>query len=221
MSTDALFQFPHPSKSNKHGLLHVGGELTPEGILQAYSQGIFPWFQPGNPVLWWSPNPRLILYPEDFKVSRSLQAALKKEHRFTMDTYFEEVIKACATVNDREGNTWITKEMIEAYTTLHHQGYAHSFEIWHGDKLTGGLYGLSLGKAFFGESMFHRETNASKMAMFYLCQTMKQWDFEFIDCQLPTAHLKSLGGKMISRDEFLYKLQNTLKNTTKIGIWQL
>lgn len=220
MSTDALFQFPHPSKSNKYGLLHVGGELTPERVLKAYSQGIFPWFERGNPVLWWSPNPRLILYPECFNTSRSLQAALKKEHRITIDTCFECVINACALVGERENNTWITKDMIEVYTSLHYQGYAHSFEIWQGNQLTGGLYGLSLGKAFFGESMFHRESNASKMAMYYLCQTMKQWDFDFIDCQLPTPHLKSLGGKMISRDEFLYQLQNTLKHPTKKGRWQ-
>lgn len=221
MTEDDDYVFPHPDTSDKQGLLAIGGELSPPRILQAYSQGIFPWYEAGCPILWWSPNPRLILIPSEFKISHSLKKSLKKPFRFSIDTAFPQVINACATYENRTNNTWITAEMSEAYTTLHHQGYAHSFEIWQEQELVGGLYGISLGNAFFGESMFHTVADASKIAMYYLCNTLQQWGFEFIDCQLPTAHLQSLGAKIIGRREFLYLLSFALENPTKQGKWQV
>lgn len=211
--------FPHPETSDSQGLLAIGGELTPERILHAYSQGIFPWFDPGCPVLWWSPNPRLILYPDDFKLTHSLKKTLRKSFNFSIDTAFTEVINACSSSSDRANNTWITKEMIAAYTTLHQMGYAHSFEVWQEDKLVGGLYGISLGKAFFGESMFHTVTDASKIALYYLCRTMKTWDFQFIDCQMPTPHLLRMGAKIMSRKQFLHLLSLALQEPNKVGLW--
>lgn len=213
--------FPDPETSDKQGLLMIGGDLLPERILQAYSQGIFPWYSPGSPVLWWSPNPRLILIPNEFKISHSLQKSLKKAFRVSIDTAFTEVITACATCSDRTENTWITKEMIAAYTQLHTMGYAHSFEVWQEDNLVGGLYGLSLGRAFFGESMFHKVTDTSKIAFHYLCQTMAEWEFHFIDCQMPTKHLQGLGARIISRREFLRLLKIALEYPTKKVSWPM
>lgn len=214
------YRFPDPKTSDKQGLLAMGGDLNPQRILQAYSQGIFPWFEPGCPILWWSPNPRLILIPNEFKLSRSLKKSLHKPFKLTIDTAFESVIKACATENKRVGNTWISSEMIAAYITLHTMGYAHSFEVWQNELLVGGLYGLSLGKAFFGESMFHTVTDASKIALYHLCNTVQQWDFAFIDCQMPTTHLLTLGAKVQSRNEFLHQLELALDNPTKVGSWR-
>lgn len=213
------YRFPNPETSDKQGLLAMGGDLHPMRIIQAYTQGIFPWFEPGCPILWWSPNPRLILKPREFKLSRSLKKSLNKSFEITIDTAFEQVINACATNSGRCDNTWITAEMINAYTTLHQQGYAHSFEIWQNQQLVGGLYGISLGRAFFGESMFHTVTDASKIALYYLCDTMNAWEFDFIDCQLPTAHLQRLGAKIISRKEFLYLLSQTLNYENKQELW--
>ncbi|KTD24747.1 leucyl/phenylalanyl-tRNA-protein transferase [Legionella lansingensis] len=206
-------------ESDAQGLLAVGGDLSPERLLTAYKQGIFPWFEPGCPPLWWSPDPRLILRPRDFKMSRSLKQSLKKPHRFTVDSAFSEVISACALSKGRINNTWITDEMRTAYTLLHTLGYAHSFEIWENDELVGGLYGISLGKAFFGESMFHHRSDSSKLALYYLCKTLQEWEFDFIDCQLPTAHLQSLGAVCISRREFLHLLQQALEHPTQQGRW--
>lgn len=214
------FYFPHPSHADKQGLLAIGGDLSPNRLIEAYSRGIFPWYQPGNPILWWSPHPRLILYPEQFKVSRSLERALKLPFSWSIDTAFHQVISACAKTGGREGKTWISKEMIEAYSTLHRLGYAHSFEVWWENNLVGGLYGISLGRAFFGESMFHTVSEASKIAMFHLCETMKSWNYEFIDCQLPTAHLQKLGAKIISRTEFLHCLDRALRHPTQQKIWE-
>ncbi len=213
------FIFPDPERTDKQGLLAMGGDLSPERILQAYSLGIFPWFEPGCPILWWCPNPRLILIPNEFKMSRSLKKSLKKPFRLSIDTAFHQVITSCASYSDRIDKTWITKEMIEAYTLLHEMGYAHSFEVWDNEELIGGLYGLSLGTAFFGESMFHTVTDASKIALHFLCNTMEEWEFDFIDCQLPTAHLLQLGAKVIGRKEFLYLLQESLQHPNKQGSW--
>jgi leucyl/phenylalanyl-tRNA--protein transferase len=211
--------FPDPETSDRQGLLLIGGNLSPQRILQAYSQGIFPWYSPGSPVLWWSPDPRLILNPTEFKVSRSLEKSLKKPFRLTTDTVFQRIMMECSSCSDRANNTWITNEMIEAYTQLHAMGYAHSFEVWLEDKLVGGLYGLSLGRAFFGESMFHKVTDASKIAFYHLSQTLAAWDFDFIDCQLPTNHLQKLGAKIINRTEFLRLLKLSLEYPTKQGTW--
>ncbi len=199
----------------------MGGDLSPQRILAAYKQGIFPWFEPGGPILWWSPHPRLILQPNRFKLSRSLKKALKKPYSFTVDQAFSEVITACALSEGRLNHTWITDEMREAYTELHVMGYAHSFEVWSEKKLLGGLYGLSLGHAFFGESMFHSQRDASKLALYHLCHTLAAWQFDFVDCQLPTAHLQSLGAEIISRQEFLRLLAKALEYPTRQGRWTL
>ncbi|WP_133135012.1 leucyl/phenylalanyl-tRNA--protein transferase [Legionella rowbothamii] len=214
------FLFPDPETSDKQGLLFIGGDLDPNRILQAYAQGVFPWYGPGSPILWWSPNPRLIVRPSAFKVSRSLRKSLKKPFKITVDTAFNQVIRACATTTGRVENTWIVNDMIEAYTQIHTMGYAHSFEVWLDDELVGGLYGISLGHAFFGESMFHKVPDASKIAFYYLCETMKQWNFDFIDCQLPTPHLLTLGAEIISRVDFMRLLRNALEYPSMQGMWQ-
>lgn len=214
------FAFPSPLNSDKQGLLAWGGDLSAPRLLAAYRQGIFPWFQPGNPILWWSPNPRLLLNPPAFKVSRSLQKYIKKNWRISCDTSFKSVIEACSTVDDRTGESWITKDMIAAYCFLHEEGFAHSVEVWDGNDLIGGLYGLSMGKAFFGESMFHYQDNASKVALYFLSQVLDSWKFDFIDCQLPTGHLLSLGADMVNRKEFLYRLQASLEFATRVGNWK-
>ncbi|WP_419418890.1 leucyl/phenylalanyl-tRNA--protein transferase [Legionella sp. D16C41] len=219
-SLHLLYTFPDPESADDQGLLAIGGDLSPERLLAAYSQGIFPWFDNNYPILWWSPNPRLILLPEEFKLSRSLKKSLNKSYRVTFDQAFAEVIYNCATVNNRKNHTWITDEMQQAYLALHHLGYAHSVEIWDNNELIGGLYGISLGRAFFGESMFHQKQDASKMALFYLCQQLRRWQFDFIDCQLPTPHLQSLGAISINRQDFLKRLEKTLGYPTKQGIWQ-
>lgn len=221
MAYDNNYIFPDPETSDKQGLLSIGGDLTPQRVLQAYSQGIFPWYEPGTPVLWWSPNPRLILIPKEFKISKSMKKALKKPFKLTIDTVFHQVISCCATSSGRTNQTWITNEMIETYTKLHNMGYAHSFEVWNDTELVGGLYGISLGHAFFGESMFHTITDTSKIALHFLCKIMEAWNFDFIDCQLPTTHLMSLGAKVISRKEFLHMLQETLKYPDKKEIWRI
>lgn len=219
MITPSPYYFPNPESADKQGLLAIGGDLVPERILQAYSQGIFPWYQSGCPVLWWCPNPRLILLPHELQESRSFKKALKRPFRWAIDTAFREVITSCATFPNRIDNTWINQDMIEAYVQLHQQGYAHSFEVWDGDNLIGGLYGISLGNAFFGESMFHTVKDASKIALYYLCITMQDWGFDFIDCQLPNAHLQALGAKLVSRKDFLNRLRLSLEHPTKQGLW--
>ena len=219
--TDNDLGFPNPENSDAQGLLAIGGDLSPQRILAAYQQGIFPWFEPGTPILWWSPHPRLILKPNRFKLSRSLKKTLKKLYSFTIDEAFAEVITACSQIAGRRNHTWITREMREAYTQLHQMGYAHSFEVWSENNLIGGLYGLSLGHAFFGESMFHCQRDASKLAMYHLCHTLATWQFDFVDCQLPTAHLQSLGAEIISRQEFLRMLAKTLEYPTRQGKWAL
>ncbi|MBA3537588.1 MAG: leucyl/phenylalanyl-tRNA--protein transferase [Tatlockia sp.] len=213
------FSFPDPESFGKEGLVAIGGDLLPQRILSAYQQGIFPWFGSGDPILWWSPDPRLLLKPACFKTSHSLKQSLKKPYSFKIDTAFDEVIRACANTDERINNTWINEEMCEAYIKLHLQGYAHSFEIWNEDILVGGLYGLSLGNAFFGESMFHHLRDGSKLAMFHLCQTLSSLHFDFIDCQLPSPHLQSLGAKKISRNKFLHLLQKSLEQPTRRGLW--
>lgn len=212
--------FPDPETSDEQGLLAMGGNLSPARLLEAYKHGIFPWYEDGYPVLWWSPNPRLILNPKQFKCSKSLKQTLNKPFQYTIDTAFHEVIQACASTSGRVNHTWITHEMISAYCTLHQLGYAHSFEVWQDNQLAGGLYGISMGHAFFGESMFHNVRDASKLALYFLCQTLLAWDFDFIDCQLPTRHLQSLGAETISRKAFLIKLEQTLQQPTCKGKWQ-
>jgi leucyl/phenylalanyl-tRNA--protein transferase len=221
LSNELIFPPPHLAEDN--GLLAVGGDLAEKRLLLAYSMGIFPWYSEGDPILWWSPDPRLVLLPEDLKVSRSLMQKMKKGiFRVTFDTVFEQVIRNCASLHLREdGDTWITNEMIDAYISLHHSGYAHSVETWFEGELAGGLYGISLGSAFFGESMFTIKSDASKVAFVTLVQRLIRWNFTLIDCQTPTAHLKSLGAREIPRNDFLSMLKAALRAPTKKGKWKL
>lgn len=191
------------------GLLAIGGDLAPERILSAYRHGIFPWFSPGQPILWWSPDPRAVLLPEKLKVSRSLRKTINKgSFQVTFDTAFEQVIRACATTPRRgQPGTWITGEMQQAYIHLHHMGHAHSVESWSGDELVGGLYGLRLGRVFYGESMFSRRTDASKVAFVHLVRKLQEEGVMLIDCQVTTDHLLSLGAEEIPRRRFVELLR--------------
>ncbi|PCJ58881.1 MAG: leucyl/phenylalanyl-tRNA--protein transferase [Candidatus Hydrogenedentota bacterium] len=213
--------FPPPHLAEEEGLLAVGGDLSIDRLLLAYSMGIFPWYDEGDPILWWSPAPRMIIRPEEFAPSKSLQRSLKKGlFHFSMDTAFEEVIHRCAKIpRTGQENTWITTDMIDAYIALHHAGYAHSVETWVGDKLVGGLYGLSLGSCFFGESMFSLQTDASKAAFSILARTLASWDFTLIDCQLHNPHLESLGAYTVPREVFTAQLNAGLHATTRMGPW--
>ena len=214
--------FPPPEYADPSGLLAVGGDLSNERLLEAYRLGIFPWYSEDQPILWWSPDPRLVLDLNDFKISRSLRKTLKKEvFQITFDHAFEEVIRACASVpREAQNGTWITDEMEKAYIKLHGLGYAHSVESWFGGKLAGGLYGVSLGKCFFGESMFHLKTDASKVALATLVETLKSWDFHFIDSQMTTEHMLSLGAKELPRRIFLKRLQLALRYPTRRWRWR-
>ena len=213
--------FPNPNLAEKDGLLAVGGDLAPERLLQAYANGIFPWYSDGEPILWWSPDPRMVLFPENFKISKSLKQSIRnKNFEVSFDKEFKLVIGNCAKSKRKEGNgTWITKEMQDAYTKLHEAGFAHSVETYLDGKLVGGLYGISLGKAFFGESMFHSERDASKIALYYIVKRMKEWGFHFIDAQQETNHLKSLGAESIPRTEFIKLLKGALKFSVVKGKW--
>lgn len=185
------------------GLLAAGGDLSTERLIEAYRQGIFPWYEDGQPILWWSPDPRCIVYTEGYKVSRSLRKVIQRgTFRITMDTAFREVIQGCAAPREYSKGTWITEDMQTAYCRLHHQGYAHSVECWQDDDLVGGLYGVSLGRLFFGESMFSRVSNASKVAFIALVKHCQRLNFPMIDCQVTNHHLLSLGAKEISRSDF-------------------
>jgi len=190
------------------GLLAVGGDLTPEWLLMAYSKGIFPWFNPGEPILWWSPNPRSVLFIDHLKISKSLRKTINKhlkskQLKVTFDQDFKAVMQACSQV-PREGQdgTWITEEMLNAYSALHKAGHAHSVEVWYQEQLVGGLYGVSIGQMFYGESMFAKMTDASKIALVALTLQLKEWGFSLIDTQVETPHLNSLGADLISRDTF-------------------
>jgi len=213
--------FPRPELA-EDGLLAVGGDLRMERILTAYSLGIFPWYSEEDPILWWSPDPRALLVPDEMHVSRSLRrTAAKGIFEIRFDTDFPGVMEACAqTPRPGQEGTWIVPEMLAAYVQLHHAGFAHSIECWHEDTLVGGLYGLSLGKAFFGESMFSYRTDASKIAFGALAAHCQAWDFHFIDCQMPTPHLARLGVRTMDRYEFLEKLALAVAHPTRKGRWE-
>ncbi|MDH3974997.1 MAG: leucyl/phenylalanyl-tRNA--protein transferase [Deltaproteobacteria bacterium] len=200
--------FPPQSHAEPNGLLAIGGDLSVERLLLAYSSGIFPWFNADDPILWWTPDPRFVIVPSEISVSRSLEKVLKKgKFAVTVNKAFNDVIKSCAQVRTEGGEgTWITKEMIRAYCKLHEMGFAHSIESWYEGKLAGGLYGLCLGKCFFGESMFHTVTDASKAAFVSMVRALEKRKFHLIDCQMPTEHLKSFGARGIRRNEFLDRL---------------
>lgn len=197
--------FPPPELAldEPNGLLAAGGDLSPERLLKAYGLGIFPWYEEGQPILWWSPHPRTLLFPADIHISRSLRKTLRRgAMTVTFDTCFEEVMRGCAAPRRDSHGTWITEDMVEAYCRLHHLGHAHSVEVWQDDNLVGGLYGVALGSAFFGESMFSRVTDASKVAMVHLAGQLSLWGFGFIDCQVETSHLLSLGAVSVPRPTF-------------------
>ena len=204
------FPSPHLALKEPNGLLAFGGDLSPERLLCAYQQGIFPWFNEGEPPLWWSPAPRMVLFPAEVRVSRSLKKRLKcGDFTLTMNQCFDRVIHQCARLREATTGTWITPEMESAYNQLHQQGYAHSVEAWQQGELVGGLYGLALGKVFFGESMFSTVSDASKACLVYLAQQLQEQDFKLIDCQVYSDHLASMGAREIARDEFLSYLQET------------
>lgn len=213
--------FPSPEEAEPDGLLAVGGDLSCDRLLLAYKLGIFPWYSEGQPILWWSPDPRLVLEPAEFHVSRRLRQILKKgTFQVTFDRAFPSVIQACALAPRRgQDGTWITREMQQAYIRLHEQGFAHSVESWSEGKLVGGIYGVSLGRCFFGESMFSHKSNASKIALAILVQQLKAWRFHLLDAQVTTQHLLSLGAKEIPRFVFLQRLETALRFPTIKGKW--
>jgi len=212
--TDSI-EFPPVENANSEGLLAVGGDLSSERLLLAYQSGIFPWFNEDSLILWWSPNPRMILYPKNIKISKSMRKVIKSgQFRLSKNTCFEKVIEACSFIN-RPGQkgTWITDEMRKAYIAMHEKGFAHSYEVWQNDTLVGGLYGIDLGHIFCGESMFSKANNASKFAFIKLAQELERKAYGLIDCQLYTEHLASLGAEEISRTEFIRILKR--ENQTK------
>lgn len=214
-------QFPDPEMADPSGILAVGGDLSPQRLLQAYQTGVFPWFNESDPIVWWSPDPRMVLYPAEVKVSQSMRKVLRdKTFKVTLDHAFKAVITNCkAQKRAGQKGTWITQEMLDAYVLLHKQGYAHSVEVWKDDVLAGGLYGVSLGGFFAGESMFSKTTNASKVAFITLARVLEKLNFTMLDCQIYTKHLASLGAREISREQYLEELKRSLQQTTLKGNW--
>tara|TARA_B100000686_G_scaffold188820_1_gene195540 strand:+ start:311 stop:1003 length:693 start_codon:yes stop_codon:yes gene_type:complete len=213
--------FPPVEEAEDDGLLAVGGDLTKERLLAAYRQGIFPWYEFGQPILWWCPDPRLVLFPKELKISRSLRKVLRKQDfKISFDSAFGQVIKSCADVRTEQGKgTWIIPEMQQAYIELHQEGYAHSVESWLNGELVGGLYGISLGECFFGESMFSTVNDSSKAALVALSEFSKQVGIKIIDCQMTTPHLLSLGAREIDRESFLRILNQYLEKPDIKGSW--
>jgi len=213
--------FPDPELAEEDGLLGVGGDLSPARLLLAYASGIFPWFSKGEPIMWWSPDPRCVLRPEKLKISTSLRQALKKSnYEIRFDTCCEEVIQQCSAAKRKgQRGTWITREMVDAYIRLHEMGYAHSTEVFMDGKLAGGLYGISIGGTYSGESMFHLRPEASKIALYHLVQRLKEWKFPLIDCQVTNQHLLSLGAEEMLRKEFMKQLGKNLEKPGHQSAW--
>jgi leucyl/phenylalanyl-tRNA---protein transferase len=202
------------------GLLAAGGELSPPWLLEAYRHGIFPWFSQGEPILWWSPDPRLVLVPADIRITRSLRRRLRRgEFDVRLDTAFARVVASCAAPREPGGGTWITDEMQAAYRAMHELGYAHSVECWQDGELVGGLYGMAVGRVFFGESMFARVTDASKAALAHLARLLGERDYALIDCQMTTAHLLSMGAQEIPRARFVKSLEQWAREGSGPGRW--
>lgn len=217
---DERILFP-PASHAEDGLLAVGGDLSPERLILAYSQGIFPWYDADQPILWHSPDPRMVLVPDELRVPRSLRKIARKQpYRLSLDEAFPEVIHACATVDRPEQDgTWITRDMEAGYVELHARGVAHSVEAWREEELVGGLYGVSLGAAFFGESMFARASDASKLALVALVAQLDAWQFQFVDCQVRTLHLARFGAADWPRTRYLRALDRALAHPTRRGPW--
>jgi len=217
------YHFPPPDQASREGLLAVGGDLQPGRLLEAYRRGIFPWYNEGQPILWWSPDPRAVLLPEELNVSRSLRKTLRTgQFRVTFDERFDDVVRACAGSRrqNAEHGTWITQAMHDAYCELHRLGHAHSVETWHERELVGGLYGVTLGGVFFGESMFSHKTDASKVALVLGVRQLQRWGYTLIDCQLPSAHLERMGARAIPRAEYLMLLSRALTLHAHEGPWR-
>lgn len=215
--TNDIYTFPNPRLACNEGILAYGGDLSAKRLISAYANGIFPWYNEDEPILWWSPNPRLVMELDEFKVSKSLAKAIKKEKfEVKFDENFTQVMIECKNIfRPTQDGTWLQDELIQAYTHLHEIGYAHSFESYYEGELVGGGYGLVIGDMFCGESMFAKKSDASKVALYHLVQRLKQKGFSLLDCQTPTEHLQSLGAKCISRDEFLDKLAKSIENFPK------
>lgn len=210
--------FPHPEDANEDGILAWGGDLNPSRLIRAYQNGIFPWYSKDDPIIWWSPNPRLIMELDDFKISKSLKKSMKK-FTYKFDTSFEQVMRECKDINRNDQlGTWINEDIIEAYSALHGMGHAHSIEAYYEGELVGGAYGVVVGGVFCGESMFAKKSDASKAAYAMLIKHLKGWGYDFIDCQIPTEHLKSLGAKEVAREYFLSRLSNSNMNILD-NIW--
>ena len=204
------------------GLLAVGGDLSIKRLLAAYQRGVFPWYSGDQPILWWSPNPRSVLFPEKLHISRSLRKTLRKQpFKITLDTAFTDVIHACSQPRAGDPGSWITDEMQQAYIRLHQAGHAHSVECWLNDKLVGGLYGVAIGKVFFGESMFSHATDASKVAFVLLVRQLQRWQFELVDCQIQSAHLDKFGAELLPRSEFIALLNQFCMLGEHTGFWTL
>ncbi|HSN41500.1 MAG TPA: leucyl/phenylalanyl-tRNA--protein transferase [Burkholderiales bacterium] len=215
--------FPPVSRAltEPSGLLAAGGELTPERLVDAYRQGIFPWYSQDQPLLWWSPDPRMVLFPAELRLTRSLKKRLRRrDYEIRADTCFERVMRACAGPRRGQEGTWITEEMVAAYCALHAQGLAHSVETWMNGELAGGLYGIALGRMFYGESMFARATDASKLALAHLVRQIERWGFGMIDCQMKTPHLAAFGAREIPRREFMRKLQELVNYPPPVSEWR-
>jgi leucyl/phenylalanyl-tRNA--protein transferase len=212
---DTALEYPN-------GLLAAGADLSPRRLLDAYRRGIFPWFAEGEPILWWSPNPRMVLFPTELRVSRSLAKRLRRrDYEVRADTAFRSVMEGCAAPRAGQSGTWITRPMIDAYMALHEAGYAHSVETWIAGELVGGLYGVAIGRVFYGESMFTRVPDASKVAFVHLVRQLAEWGFGLIDCQMRTAHLASLGAREISRPNFTSRLRDLLNYPAIPAPWRL
>lgn len=219
---DANSPFPDVSRAlaEPNGLLAAGGDLSVARLTEAYRRGIFPWYSEGQPLLWWSPDPRMVMLPGEFRMSRSLRKRLRNgAYEVRVDTCFPEVMAACAAPRPGHLGTWITDDMAAAYTRLHREGLAHSVEVWIDDTLAGGLYGVALGRAFFGESMFSRATDASKIALAHLTHQLARWQFGIIDCQMHTAHLASLGAQSMPRSDFVRRLAELVNYPANPGPW--
>ncbi|MDI6747005.1 MAG: leucyl/phenylalanyl-tRNA--protein transferase [Rhodocyclaceae bacterium] len=221
LEIDASFPAISTALTEPNGLLAAGGDLSPQRLLAAYRRGIFPWYSAGEPVLWWSPDPRMVLFPDQLKIKRSLARTLRRgECTVKLDSAFDQVIAACAAASrPGQSGTWISAEMQLAYRRLHALGYAHSVETWHEGKLVGGLYGIAIGRAFFGESMFSQRSDASKIALAHLCTFLSRREFGIIDCQMETAHLATLGARPIPRDDFLARLATLVDKDAAPGRW--
>lgn len=217
-----LPQFPDPRKADSEGIVAIGGDLSVKTLLAAYSKGIFPWYNENQPILWWCPDPRFVLHPDDLKVSKSMRPYFNQaKYIVTYDTAFEHVMTACGRIprKDQPAGSWITPDMLQGYIDLHHAGFAHSIEVWEEGALVGGLYGVAIGKIFFGESMFALRPNASKMGFIQLVHSLKKRGYELIDCQQETGHLGTLGAKSIQRTTFLDKLETLVQHHTDRGLW--